>query len=356
MNGCYEVGGSYGTNTLYVLDSGHELYSWDGVWRLGLHGVNVSYTSTMKQDAPPESSGGCGMTSGWVCEGAMGRDPCPAVRRMGLPPTPAPPPTPSPTPQPTPPAPAPSAMRLVWEDEFDSPILNESRWNVLEQVHRGGVYTRDNVRIVDGALVLRTVARNMTIQQGGRPIPFYVASGAVNTSGLLEQRTGRWEARVKLPAVAQSTGYTLHSSIWLFSDTRNPARSGCPQEIDVVEQYAVQTKATVSNAVANLHPFEGNRSSCVKHAYGPYEGTATGDWTSDWTTFTVDWTDKWIAMYVNGKLYANFGANPDAVSKFTDPLFLALTACVMQRTPPVAADNFPLEYKIDRVKVYEWVK
>ena len=231
-------------------------------------------------------------------------------------------------------------MRLVWADEFDAPTLNESRWNVLEQVHRGGVYTRDNVFVADGALVLRTVARNMTIEQGGTPTPFYVASGAVNTSGLLEQRTGRWEARVKLPAVAESAGYTLHSSIWLFADARNPARSGCPQEIDVVEQYAVQTNAPASNAVANLHPFEGSRGSCVQHPYGPTASTATGDWTSNWTTFTVDWADEWIAMYVNGKLYANFGANPGAVSMFTDPLFLALTACVMQRTPPTAADVF----------------
>ena len=66
---------------------------------------------------------------------------------------------------------------------------------------------------------------------------FYVSSGAVNTSGLLEQHTGRWEARVRLPLVGKSSGYTLHSSIWLYANMQRPGNSGCHQEIDVIEQY-----------------------------------------------------------------------------------------------------------------------
>lgn len=39
----------------------------------------------------------------------------------------------------------------------------------------------------------------------------------------------------------------------------------------------------------------------------------------------------------------------------SDPLFLALTACVMDREVPEAGDRFPLIYYIDRVRVYEWI-
>ena len=35
--------------------------------------------------------------------------------------------------------------------------------------------------------------QNLTIEQEGVPTPFYVSSGAVNTSALAEQRTGRWD-------------------------------------------------------------------------------------------------------------------------------------------------------------------
>ena len=86
----------------------------------------------------------------------------------------------------------------------------------------------------------------------------------------------------------------------------------------------------------------------------PPQTAATGDWTGTWTRFAVDWTDTWIGMAVDDRPYAIFDRVPGAVSSFTDPLFLALTACVMQRTPPTPADSFPLEYLVDWVRVYEW--
>ena len=89
----------------------------------------------------------------------------------------------------------------------------------------------------------------------------------------------------------------------------------------------------------------------------PSDGsTARGDWTTKWTTFVVDWTENWIAMYVDGKVYANYNTQMAAVQEFTDPLFLALTACVMNRVPVVSDDAFPLEYLIDYVKVYKFSK
>ena len=228
---------------------------------------------------------------------------------------------------------------------------------MLEQVHRGGVYTKENVRVEHGLLIIETVAQNLTIRQGSEDVPFYVSSGAVNTSGLFEQKRGRWEASVKLPMVSRSPGYTLHSSIWLFADYATPGNTGCPHEIDVVEQYTA-TAGAVSSAVANLHPFNGTRagsSGCRKADYARAPSTARGDWTSNFTLFTVDWTESWIAMYVDGEVYANFDTQQAAVGLFTDPLFLALTACVMERVPVIGADVLPQRYLVDYVKVYEWI-
>ena len=43
------------------------------------------------------------------------------------------------------------------------------------------------------------------------------------------------------------------------------------------------------------------------------------------------------------------------VGLFTDPLFFALTACVMRRVPVIPkTDALPLRYLADYVKVYEW--
>ena len=133
-------------------------------------------------------------------------------------------------------------MRLIVEEHFDGDTLNESLWNALDTPHQGGLYLPSNVNIVDGALVLQTIAQNVT--QGGED--WYVTSGAVTTANKFAQVGGRWVARVKLPLVSKSQGYLLHSSIWL-TDNQGPEHpgSGCAQEIDVVEQEP---------------PFEGNIS------------------------------------------------------------------------------------------------
>jgi beta-glucanase (GH16 family) len=125
--------------------------------------------------------------------------------------------------------------------------------------------------------------------------------------------------------------------MWLTSTQSNPNRSGCPQEIDVVEQYSIGPGAA-SKARAALQPFNGTRASGCAKVHGQSTHSAQADFSSDWSLFALDWTDTWITMSVNGQLYANYEqispSQHGTVSAFTDPLFLALTACVMRRVPP----------------------
>lgn len=242
-------------------------------------------------------------------------------------------------------------MRLVAEDDFTGNTLNTSLWNVLEQVHRGGVYTAGNVWVRDGNLVLQTRAENLTVD--GQP--FYMTSGAVNTSGLLQQRHGRFSARVRLPDVNRSPGYTLHSSIWLFANERDPHSSGCPQEIDVVEQYAGCTPpCTTSRAAGNIHPFTGGRGGpkCEK-APSHLQYTASSDFTTDWRVFTVDWLPDRLVMRIDNETVSDF-YNATVMALFSDDLFFALTACVMDRVPPTAGDALPQHYLIDWVKIWQF--
>ena len=48
-------------------------------------------------------------------------------------------------------------------------------------------------------------------------------------------------------------------------------------------------------------------------------------------------------------------APADPIYAFTDPLALALTACVMDRVPLDGKDVLPMRYIVDYVKVYEWI-
>jgi hypothetical protein len=366
VNGCYkQVGVLCGQGRPgFVLDKAHTLYSWDDQWKLGVCGKagSVSYAAAHKSAWPPAGGVACGEF--WIAVGPGnktdpgGSPPCPSVERSNLGPVPPPPPPP-----PSPPAaPPPPPMRLVVDEHFDGPTLNTSLWNVLETVHRGGLYTKENVNIVDGALVLRTIAQNVT--QAGQD--WYVTSGAVSTANKFAQVGGRWVARVKLPMAGKSQGYLLHSSIWL-TDDQGPARpgSGCAQEIDVVEQEP-PFEGNDTYAVAHVDAFEGGKH---RPGTGPCKGGwlashypmigAHGDWSTDWTVFQLDWTETFITMSVNGKLYANYDRNAGGgkrLAQLNEPMFLWLTACVMHRVLPTAANVFPMEYLIDYVKIWEWTK
>eukprot|EP00040_Diaphanoeca_grandis_P026013 m.144998 g.144998 ORF g.144998 m.144998 type:complete len:383 (+) comp30406_c0_seq2:237-1385(+) len=345
FDGCYALNGSMYDAPLFVLDTAHNLYRYDGYWRLGSPGHTMGYIAYASSDFPPV----VGSHIFW--RDGEASDPPPTLIRGDLPPLPPPPP--APTPKPVPPAPPAPPMRLVVKDNFDTPTLNESLWNVLEQKHRGGIYTRDNVFIRDGNLVLRTVARNMTVDG----TPFFFASGAVNTSGLDERHSGRYSVRLKLPNVDASPGYTLHSSMWLFTNAHGANSSECPQEIDVFEQYAAGSSTELqSTVVGNLHPFSGGRlvgKPCDKLT-SRLQYSHTGDLTNDWQVFTVDWSPDSIVMYLNNQTLSDF-TNTSVVAAFTNPLFLALTACVMDNVPPLKTDSLPLEYIVDWVKIYEWI-
>ena len=53
----------------------------------------------------------------------------------------------------------------------------------LNQVHRAGIYEPANVIVQNGTLLLRTVAKNQTVDG----VDYYISSGAVNSSGLVQQ-------------------------------------------------------------------------------------------------------------------------------------------------------------------------
>ena len=246
-------------------------------------------------------------------------------------------------------------------EDFSGSTLNRSRWQVYTGVHHGGIYELGNVVLRNGSLVLRTVAKNQSV--GGTE--FYISSGAVNQSRLLEQRYGRWSARVKLPDVNLSPGWVLHSSVWLvnnFYDAKRPNNgsssgySGCHQEIDIVEQYAAGlAPSTDSTAAGAIHASTGTAAAgtCKSICCGPQTYLRTAAFHSDFHVFTLDWSATRISVSIDGVTVLDY-TDSAVLASFTDKQFLALTSCVMNRVPPSAGDSFPLEYEIDWVRVYRW--
>lgn len=181
----------------------------------------------------------------------------------------------------------------------------------------------DLVSVSDGNLVLSTVPRNMTVDG----VDYYVASGAVNTSQLFHVHYGYFEARLRLPDVYNTGGYTLHSSFWLLNEPGT-----CHQEIDILEQYALPCKpcfffsqflkiSAVSNLLlfsfadvpyrskvaGNLHPYGPPHSgNCSTEAPVQITYDFYGDLTNDYHVYAADWRENYLAFFVDGALVGNW--------------------------------------------------
>ena len=94
---------------------------------------------------------------------------------------------------------------LVFADTFSAPSINTSAWTVRDNMTHGDkeweLYTKDNVYLEDGNLVLRTQATQA--RYGSKVYNF--TSGWVDTRGLVELTYGKVEARIDLEGVHEGT-------------------------------------------------------------------------------------------------------------------------------------------------------
>lgn len=199
--------------------------------------------------------------------------------------------------------------------------------------------------------MLTRVRARCVLQVGGET--YWVSSGAVNTSALQEQQFGKWVVRAKLPRVGFTPGWTGHNSMWLFNDWR--------QEIDVFEQTAHANGSAVSTISGNVHtwqcaPNATSGAGCTNTCNGDACGAGghhsqEGNWSAAFHDYGIEWRAGAITWTVDGQVTSRL-ANETTIGQYDRPLFLALTACVMDRVPPQAGDQFPQLYYIDSVKVF----
>jgi len=251
---------------------------------------------------------------------------------------------------------APSFGALVFEDTFDGP-LNTTKWHVQEGVHLHGVYAADNAFTANGSLVLRTVARNQTIDG----VRYFVASGAVDTSGSLALQYGAWEARLRLPDVASTTGFRLHSSMWLVnllpwtSADGTPCGSQQAPEVDLVEYDPVEwthsRNGTGPWAEGHFHAFFDNCTS----RWAPYKyqrgGAGAAAFSTDFHVWRVEWLAGSLTMLVDGAVLLRV-TDAGWLRGLAAPLYFLLTNAVMALVPPSAADALPQTMLVDYVRAW----
>ena len=105
-------------------------------------------------------------------------------------------------------------FELVWSDEFDSNTIG-TNWKVWEGLHSNNemqYYTKNNVEVKDGCLVLTARRENYSSQK--------FTSGRVVSSQKVSFTHGLIEARIKMPQTAQGLWpafWMMGEDVWIYS-------------------------------------------------------------------------------------------------------------------------------------------
>lgn len=214
---------------------------------------------------------------------------------------------------------------LVWQDEFNGPAVDETRWKIedaaLVKNNELQFYAPDEVYIEDGNLVLRSRKRPL----GGREY----TSGLAETKGRFAQTFGRFEIRAKLP---RTQG--IWPAHWML-----PADGTWPPEIDIMESIGSQPNWIVMSLHAGEWP---NVDSQSGEHIGP-------DYSAGFHTFALEWEPREIRWYIDGiKRFSTQDQVPDK------PFYLILNTAVGGDMPgaPDETTEFPQHHLVDYVRVY----
>lgn len=243
---------------------------------------------------------------------------------------------------------------LVFEDHFDEPVLNRSRFNV--ELHEPGwvnaelqeyVDSTENICLRGSLLLLRAVKR----VRGGM---VSYTSGRVSTQYKHDFTYGIFEARLRVPK-----GKGLLPAFWLMTtDEDTYGQWPVCGEIDIMEVMGHLPQVNHGTIHFGLPHMEN-------------QGTVTlpeGDFSEDFHTFAVEWLPGLLRWYVDGRLYHEasewFSKKPDGdpapfPAPFNHDMYLILNLAVggsWVGYPDQTTDFENAVFAIDYVRVYKKFK
>ena len=226
-------------------------------------------------------------------------------------------------------APVVPGYKLVFDDEFTHPGIDDKRWSTSlawgnTNPGEAQYYTPDALSVNKGVLTM-TMRRQ---DKAGRQF----TSGVIASSGRFSFKYGRAEIRAKLPS-----GTGLWTAFWLLAHV-----PGGNEEIDVFEVLGSNPKKTY--AVLHYGTFT-NRGKEVKSLTGP-------DFSAGYHTFAVDWEPNALIWYVDGAEMFRVTDNIPA-----NPMYIVTNLSVgtpgSWAGPPDGNTAFPSQYAVDYIRVYQ---
>ena len=222
--------------------------------------------------------------------------------------------------------------RYVWGDEFDTNRLLESNWRIIGFTNGKAQAVKNNATfdMHNGNIIMRAIKKdNGTYQHCDAIKSHYFAFN----KGYLELRA----------LIPDSTG--VYSSFWLNGDGL---------EIDIFESLG-----TAHRLVANIHYWRSTENGGHISLDGAITPTGTrhytlnnGSFSDQYHTVGFLWTDTEVRFFCDGEEYYYHPTDEYFVDKYLK-IITGFNVGWSGRVEPNDKVEFPLEYKIDYLRLYQ---
>jgi beta-glucanase (GH16 family) len=239
---------------------------------------------------------------------------------------------------------------LVWQDEFDEPQIDLTKWEFEVNGHGGGnnelQYYTDrelNATIYNGKLVIRALKETYTGPDGTREY----TSARLRTKNKGDWKYGRFEIRAKLPY-----GQGLWPAIWMLPTDWVYGGWAASGEIDIMELLGQEP----TKVYGTIH-YGGAYPDNV-HTGTSYE-LVNGSFSDDYHVFAFEWEENEMRWYVDGVLYSTqtewYTSSAPYPAPFNKRFHIILNVAVGGNWPgnPDSSTVFPQSMLVDYVKVYQ---
>jgi beta-glucanase (GH16 family) len=235
------------------------------------------------------------------------------------------------------------AKKLIWEENFDKPQLDETVWNFdlgngCPNLCGWGnnerqIYTNKNHQIKGGMLVITAK----------KEVNGVYTSTKITTKDKKTFQYGRIETRAKLPV-----GQGIWPAFWMLG--QNISQVGWPKcgEIDILEYVGKEPNMIFTSL--HTQDSHGNTINTKKSRFDNIE--------DGFHVFAIDWTKDKIDFFVDEKLVYTFNPNVKTENSwpFDKPFYIIVNTAIGGNFggPQVDDSIFPQEFILDYIKVYEF--
>ena len=237
-----------------------------------------------------------------------------------------------------------SRWTLVWQDEFDGSVINQTYWSRCERGKADWNNTKslapELVEVSNGTLKLKGIV-NINEQD---PAPYLTAG--IHSKGKFSFTYGKVQIRARFKS-AQGAWPAL----WMLGGTGQWPHNG---EIDLMEHLNFDQKVyqTLHSGFTQSTPYD-----VEKH---PKKGSTSQIDRDAWNTYGCEWDAEQVVFTVNGESTHHYPRRPDLGSEqypFVQPFYILFTMQIggkwVNASGATDPEDFPAYLEVDWVRVYK---